>query len=309
MAIVCMLAVVSGVCLAASGKEAYSYDDEGLRVYISAVQPKDGEEPIVTTITDRGDGSYDIVLTRPGSRVPIEKLARPIAVRVPSAAGDVVLEEAGSKIVLGKSLVESDGALCLLDGSKAVRVIWNAKPFDDVPGGAWYESAVNFVSSHELFVGVTHSRFCPDTGMTRAMLITILHRLEGRPAADGHIVYGDVAQGLWYSDAVAWGSAAGIIRGYDDGRFCPDEQVTREQLAAILFRYMSSIGADTSRRGDISGFRDYGEVSAWAAEALRWAVEAGIMNGRGADELAPGGTATRAEVAAVMERVVRAIVS
>jgi hypothetical protein len=211
----------------------------------------------------------------------------------------------GTEEIIKKSYIIED-LIVPLAGSATIRVADNAKSFDDVTADAWYADAAAFVSSHELMSGTSEASFDPNASMTRAMLVTVLHRLEDEPEAAGE-VFSDVKAGAYYAEATAWAAANGIVTGLGDGSFAPGAEITREQLAAILYRYAAALGLDTSKRGDLSAYTDAKDVSSWAEEAMAWAVGAGLITGRanpvGAD-LAPGGTATRAEVAAMIERFI-----
>jgi hypothetical protein len=218
----------------------------------------------------------------------------------------VIVHADGTEEVIKKSAA-SDGTVYVpLEGSATIKIIDNAKSFADVTADAWYTGAVAFATSHELFNGTSESAFSPNESMTRAMLVTVLHRLENGPAA-AEAAFIDVNGDKYYTEAVAWAAENGIVTGMGDGSFAPSAEITREQLAAILCRYAKALGLDTDAEGDLGGFVDAKEVSSWADEALSWAVGAGLITGRtnivGA-ELAPKGTATRAEVAAILERFV-----
>lgn len=172
--------------------------------------------------------------------------------------------------------------------------------FQDVPAGAWYEKAVAYVCEKGLMAGTGSGAFSPDQNTTRGMVVTILYRLAGSPAVESAPDFRDVAAGMWYTDAVAWGAANGLVNGYGDGRFGPEDPVTREQMAAFLYRYAEYRGDDVTASGDLSAFTDGAAASGWAAEALAWAVEHGILSGKGNGILDPGGTATRAETAQML---------
>ena len=133
------------------------------------------------------------------------------------------------------------------------------------------------------------------------MIVTILHRLEGTPAAEAS-TFADVEAGQWYADAVGWGSANGVVKGYSALEFAPLQNITREQLAAILYRYAQLKGYDTSKRADLSGYTDADKISAYALEAMQWAVAEGLLTGRTETTLVPGGEATRAEAAMILMR-------
>ena len=149
--------------------------------------------------------------------------------------------------------------------------------------------------------GVSDTAFSPNSTLTRSMLVTILHRLEGTPAASGNS-FADVASGTWYTDAVSWAAANGIVTGYSDTQFGPDDSITREQLAAILYRYAAYKGMDTSATADLANFPDSGSVSTWAGDSVKWAVSFGLISGKDDGRLDPLGTATRAEVATILMR-------
>ena len=149
--------------------------------------------------------------------------------------------------------------------------------------------------------GTTADRFNPKGTTTRAMIVTILWRIEGSPAASGS-VFEDVPAGKWCSQAVTWAAANGIVNGYTDTIFKPNNSITRQQLAAIFYRYAAYKQLDVSAQNDLSQFTDLSSVSAWALPGLRWANQVGLVNGRTSTILAPTGTATRAECAVIIRR-------
>ena len=173
--------------------------------------------------------------------------------------------------------------------------------FTDVSAGAWYAEAVAFVHGQGWMTGTSSSLFSPHLSVNRGMIATILHRLAGAPGA-GENSFPDVAAGTYYEEAVAWAAEEGIVLGYDNGRFGPEDPVTREQLAALLYRYAQYQGYDTSGRASLSGYQDASQVSPYARTALAWTVKTGLLTGRSQTTLVPGGTATRAELAVILER-------
>ncbi|HHU21986.1 MAG TPA: hypothetical protein GXZ52_00980 [Clostridiales bacterium] len=203
----------------------------------------------------------------------------------------------------------ASGSINVSAGDKSVtipvKVVYPPGRFEDVAQGAWYFDAVSFVVKEGLFNGVSDTEFCPDENMSRAMFATVLHRLAGSPKVYGHKgAFTDVAAGKWYSDAIVWASQNGIVKGYDDGSFRPDDDVTREQMAAILYRYAAWAGHNTGVAADLP-FRDSGAVSSYARAAVEWAVGAKLINGmerEGALIFAPQESATRAQVATIMQR-------
>ena len=174
-------------------------------------------------------------------------------------------------------------------------------PFTDVSGGAWYEDAVRFVYENGLMTGTDATTFSPAAETSRGMIAAILWRLEGEPAA-GESGFTDVAAHQYYATAIAWAEENGIVNGTSDTTYSPDAPVTREQLAAILYRYAAYKGYDVTISADLSAFADAGEISGYAADALAWANAAGIVNGTSGTTLDPQGSAIRAQVAAMLMR-------
>lgn len=173
-------------------------------------------------------------------------------------------------------------------------------PFTDVKAGEWFYNAVKYVYDNKLMDGISATTFAPFMTTNRGMVVTILWRLEGQPKAENTLPFSDVESGMWYTDAVNWAASQGIVKGYSDTVFAPDDTVTREQLATILYRYAQGKGYDVSAAGDLTAFSDSADVSAWAAEAMEWAVGSKLLSGKGGNILDPTGTATRAEVAQIL---------
>ncbi len=173
--------------------------------------------------------------------------------------------------------------------------------FTDVQGH-WATDAIAFVVRENLFNGTSATTFEPNSDMTRAMLVTVLWRLDGEPAPAAENHFTDVAADTYYADAVAWAAENEIVTGYSDTTFLPARNISREELAVILYRYARYKGADTEAAADLSAYTDADRVSAYAADAMGWAVETGIINGRTETTLVPQGESTRAEVATMMQR-------
>ena len=207
----------------------------------------------------------------------------------------------GTITVNGKEVeIPADGKLTGLKPSDKVVVTFakiSEKWFIDVPLDAWFYGAVKYVVDHGLFYGTSDITFSPNGTMTRGMLVTVLHRMEDEPKADP-ADFLDVESGKYYSEAVAWAAAKGIVEGYGNGNFGPEDAITREQLAAILYRCSGS----PASAGTLTGFTDADKASGYALDALRWAVEQSIIQGKGGGILDPTGKATRAEVAAMLQR-------
>ena len=150
--------------------------------------------------------------------------------------------------------------------------------------------------------GITDTTFEPGKPTSRAMIVTILYRLEGSPAITQKHGFKDVKQDSWYDDPVAWAAASGIVTGYSATEFGPLNNITREQMAAIMHRYAKYKKYDTSKAGDLNAFSDKASVSSYAAESMSWAVGSGIISGKGGGNLVPRAGATRAEAAAILQR-------
>lgn len=179
--------------------------------------------------------------------------------------------------------------------------------FRDVADDMWYRDAVAYVFDRGLMKGINETTFAPTLSTERGMIVTILHRLEGEPNAAAS-AFTDVAAGEWYTDAVAWGAANGVVKGYSDTIFKPTQDITREQLAAILYRYAQLKGYDTGKRADLSAYTDAGDLSAYALEAMQWAVAEELISGVTSYTLVPGGRADRAQVAMILMRFCERIV-
>lgn len=173
--------------------------------------------------------------------------------------------------------------------------------FSDVSSSAWYAEAVNYVYENGLMTGISSTQFAPNNTLTRAMVVQTLYAMANKPAVSGSENFTDVSSGDWFADAVTWASANGIVSGYNATQFAPNDPLTREQLALILYGYAQMRGYNTTQSGtSIQKFTDYGSISAWALEAMDWAVNAGLLSGKGNGVLDPTGTATRAEVAQIL---------
>lgn len=181
--------------------------------------------------------------------------------------------------------------------------------FTDVSRNAWYANAVEYVATAKLMNGTSATSFAPDETMTRAMLVTVLWRYAGSPAV-GTNSFSDVPNDSWYTAAVAWAAETGVVSGIGEGKFAPNGNITREQMATILYRYSNYIELDTTARTDLSTFPDTSSISGYAKEAINWAVALGLINGiqnGNTVTLAPQGNATRAQVAAILMRYIESL--
>lgn len=175
-------------------------------------------------------------------------------------------------------------------------------PFSDVRIADWFYNDVKYVYEKGMMAGTAADVFAPNATTTRAMIVTILYRLEGSPAVTGTSAFVDVPAGQWYTDAVNWAAANQIVKGTSATTFAPNDSITREQMAAILYRYAQYKGYGVTKKADLSGYSDNGQVSAYAKDALAWANAAKLINGVTNTTLAPQGNATRAQVSAILHR-------
>ena len=173
--------------------------------------------------------------------------------------------------------------------------------FNDVSANDWFASAVDYVTGKGMMNGTADNTFSPKANTTRGMVVTVLYRLENQPSTSA-ASFTDVASGAYYANAVAWANANGIVSGYGSGKFGPNDKVTREQLAAILYRYAQYKKYDVSGANSLDGYTDAQSVSSYAVPALQWANAAGVVTGKSGNKLDPKGNATRAEVAAMLMR-------
>ncbi|MDR1132436.1 MAG: S-layer homology domain-containing protein, partial [Oscillospiraceae bacterium] len=285
-------------------------------------QPDDGKDKtetetlpdgtVVTTVT-RKDGVVIVARSAPAggttATVTVPAGYQGGEALIPTAktsSGNVAYEVKadGSKVLIRKSYVTSGGVWVPITGSVKLEIADNGKSFADVAQTAWYSGAVTFASSHELFLGTDATHFSPDLPMTRAMLATVLHRLENEPKK-GSNIFNDVPDDTWFTQSTAWAADAGIIQGVGGGKFDPDGNITREAMVVMIYRYAKYLGMNTAGSAGLSAFSDAGSVSDWAEEALAWGVHAKLIEGSG-NKLNPGGSATRAEVATIFMRLVAA---
>ena len=177
-----------------------------------------------------------------------------------------------------------------------------AEPFVDVAEGDWFYDAVVYAYQNELMDGVGGNRFAPNSETTRAQLVTILYRLEGEPAVSGDLPFTDVEAGIWYTDAILWAAQNNIVNGVSDTEFAPGDDLTRQQLVTILYRYAETKGYDVSASADLSGYPDADQVQDYAQPAMAWAVAENIIQGMEDGTLKPAGNASRAQIATILMR-------
>ena len=176
--------------------------------------------------------------------------------------------------------------------------------FTDVSQGAWYYDAVAYANYYALFNGDGKGNFQPEETMSRAMFAAVIWNLEGKPTPNGTATFTDVLKGAWYYDAVSWAAENGIVSGIGNGKFAPEQPITREEMAVMLYNYATATGMDIPENRTIPDFTDATQIDAWAETAAKALAEAGVMNG---DEggFCPTDNATRAEVAALFKNFLR----
>ena len=174
--------------------------------------------------------------------------------------------------------------------------------FGDVDTTKWYHEAVDYMVTHGLMTGTAPDTFSPNSTTTRAMVVTILYRLEGEPSTSGSTAFTDVERGAWYTDPIAWAAANGVVDGTSPTTFAPNSPVTREQMATILYRYLAAKGYDVTARADLSAYTDADQISSYATDAMSWANALGLITGETPTTLVPQGNATRAQVATILMR-------
>ena len=258
-----------------------------------------GGKDLAVSVKSNADGTTSFEVSAGGTAV-----AANVKVELPAKDGQVlVIVNADGTEEVVKKCVTSDGKVYaeIPAGAKVKVADAQGMTFGDVKETDWFAGAVEFVTSRGIFQG-TGDGFQPNAPMNRAMLVTVLQRIAGEKAR-GENTFGDVEPDAWYADAVIWASENGIVNGTDNG-FEPDEPVTREQIATMLYRFMKYLGYDVSASKALSGFPDGGDASPWAKEAMEWAAGVGLFQGDQNGNLNPGGKATRAEVATLVERLI-----
>lgn len=266
-----------------------------------------GGETLELRLKEGMEGMVSLAVAVDGAAV--ERVKGGILLRVPMDGprdgGTVPLQmgSGGGEAPIPKSALINGAMVVRLEGSATLWMVERGGEFPDLTGH-WARDSAAFVTARGLFLGLDERRFAPDRAMTRGMLATVLHRLEGRPAGASP-TFRDVASGVWYGEGVGWAAQCGIVQGLGGGLFAPDRAVTREELAVMLARYARHCGLETDLGGGAhQRFSDGAAIAPWAVEDVDWAIEAGLLQGRPDGRLDPGGTATRGEVAALLERLV-----
>lgn len=245
------------------------------------------------------EGDTVTLTVRPAEGYVLQSLTATCAAAAP---GTVPLQEKGEGIytfAMPAGDVTVTGTFALEEEEEEP---WPPFPFTDVPETMWYYDSVYYVYAHGLMNGTAATLFSPGNPTTRGMLVTILYRMEGSPQGAGWGPFTDVTPGAYYAQPIAWAAWNGIVNGITSTTFAPDRNVTREQMAAILYRYTAWKGWDVSQQGNLFQFTDWQKVQTYARTPLAWAVASGLIQGKENQRLDPGGPATRAEVATILQR-------
>lgn len=276
---------------------------------------KDAKTVAVTaaakTDESTGETTYEVAVLKDGK--PVDELGGELKVALPvdeqaaeAGAGlvAVLVDENGNETIITKSVLTEDGKLvmALNSGSATVKYVDNSRSYaDEIP--SWASDAVQFTSSRQLFMGVSENDFGANTTMNRAMLVTVLHRLEGEPTPTKPAGFQDVSDDSWYAASAAWSAEMGIVAGTENG-FDGNRPITRQDLALMLYRYANVYGSGKGSSADFSHMGGADDVADYAAEAMRWAVGSGIIVGDENNNLDPQSPTTRAQVSVMLMRFV-----
>lgn len=244
------------------------------------------------TVTFNGTAANGVTLARSGDSVTISG----------ASGGSVVVSENGATTTTTTITPGQDVSVSFAGETEHPDEPASDLPYHDVRANDWFYDAVKFVSDEKLMTGTGANTFAPNLTTTRGMIVSILYRLEGGPQINGSSPFTDVKDDDWYGDAVRWAERAGVVSGTSATTFAPNAAITREQLAAILMNYANYKHENTSARADLSKYSDAGKISSWANDVMAWAVSKGYISGMTATTLAPQGSATRAQVAAILQR-------
>lgn len=245
------------------------------------------------TVAFNGTAANGVTLARSGDSVTISG----------ASGGSVVVSENGATTTT-TTITPGQDVSVTLDGdiNEEPDTPAGDTPFTDVRTSDWFYDPVKYVYEEKLMTGTGANTFAPNLTTTRGMIVSILYRLEGGPQINGSSPFTDVKDDDWYGDAVRWAERAGVVSGTSATTFAPNAAITREQLAAILMNYANYKHENTSARADLSKYSDAGKISSWANDVMAWAVSKGYISGMTATTLAPQGSATRAQVAAILQR-------
>ena len=266
----------------------------GGQTAVTVTNPKPGQAVTIITAPDKGYEVDNVKVTdENGNVIEVTK----------NANGQYVFNQPDTQVTIKvtyKKAVTSDEPQKPEEPEPPQGDNWN-NPFTDVPKGAWYNDAVRYVYENGLMVGLAPNNFGANVTTDRGQLVTMLWRMAGEPQATNGADFSDVPSNAYYANAVAWAAENGITSGFEDGTFRPQTGLSREQMAALFMKYAEATGVDTSVRADISSYTDINPNS-WSYDALSWAKAVGLLSGVSDTTMAPQATATRAQIAAVLQR-------
>ena len=256
------------------------------------------------TVSATTNGSVTVTPTNPAVGATVTVTVAPNSGYVLNTLS--VTDASGNAVALTR-LSDTQYTFTMPQGRVTVNATFVAEvselPFTDVGVSDWYYEAVKYAYDNGLMDGVGGNLFDPNGTLTRGMMVTVLYRLESEPTVTGGSEFTDVAEGQWYADAVTWAAANGIVNGIGETEFAPSMEITREQLATMIYRYAAYKGYDVTAGGmALQEYTDYEDISEYAVNALAWAVSEGLVNGMGDNTLQPVGTATRAQTATILMR-------
>lgn len=259
--------------------------EESIRLPVPPVKvAQDGKSaPVIEVDTGTKE---DVSITIPVQNPPMGTVA-------------VIVHKDGTQEVARKSAIHENGIRLSVEDGAVIQIVDNSKMFHDTKTH-WAKEAVDFVSSREIINGTGRNTFAPNLPTTRGMVVTVLHNMENNPVQNfaGH--FADVESNLWYAESVKWAAEQGIVSGIGENRFAPEDIITREQLTAILHRFSGATGTKASKLD----FVDEGAVSGWAQDAMKWAVQEGLITGTSGRLLDPTGEVSRAQLATILFRYI-----
>lgn len=265
----------------------------GTNVAISLQQEKDKSVNIDIAVDNNS-------LTRLNGKItvsiPVSKSARGLVA--------VLVNKDGSESIIPKSVLIDGGVTLLLEGSATIKLKDNSKTFTDVPSDSDAAADIAFVTSRNLFTGTGPNQFSPDKKMTRSMIVAVLYNLESRPGSAGGFSFTDVKPDAWYGEPLAWAVENDITAGAGNNMYEPNREITRSELACMLYKYARTVGIDTGEPAAAGAFADGRTVPVWSADAMGWAIGAGLINADDNNRINPNAKISRAEVAGILRHLV-----
>lgn len=267
-------------------------------------------QPVAYTVTVE-QAAHGAVLTDRASAYAGDTVTLTVSAENRYALLELKILDAAGNALNGRTLSDGRYQFTMPDGNVRISASFDetdcpGRAYTDVDVSSWYHDAVDYALEHGLMQGTGNGMFAPDSDLTRAMLVQILYNMEAAPEVQRSGVFTDVADGAWYAKAVNWAAEKHVVEGVGDGLFQPDVKVTREQMALIIWRYLSGKDYDTTQTASLDSFRDRDKVSSWAQSGVQWAVGAKVIQGKGEGLLDPGGFATRAQIAQVFKNLAAA---